>query len=97
MTDSMRVEPDVFSTPSLFAERFDALVGGIVEGARLQGLVVKDELVRNVLWEAGLGDVLEDLAVAQTVLRAADGFHPIARFFVEGSAERELIVRMLRD
>lgn len=97
MTDSTRVGPDEFSTPWLFSERFEALVDAIVERARLRSLVMEDELVRNVLWEAGLGDVLEDLAVARTVLRAADGFHPIARFFVEGSAERELIVRMLRE
>jgi hypothetical protein len=51
----------------------------------------------DVLWEAGVGDLIDDLAVASSVIRAADGFHPVARFFVFGSAEQEFILRVLEN
>lgn len=74
----------------------DALVGAVTELVRQHGPAVSPAQVRDALWAAGVADALEDLAVARAVVRAADGFHPVARFFVEGSVEREFIERTLR-
>lgn len=74
---------------------FDALAATVAELLRRAGHPVSLDVVRDVLWEAGAGDLAEDLAVARSVITAADGFHPVATFFVHGSRERELIVRVL--
>lgn len=55
------------------------------------------EEVRDALWEAGVGDLMEDLAIARSVVCAADGFHPVASFFVHGSREQEFILRVLAN
>ncbi len=44
----------------------------------------------------GVPDLLHDLAIAKRVVVAADGFHPVARFFAQGSDEHEFIVAVLR-
>jgi hypothetical protein len=51
----------------------------------------------DVLSEAGVKDLIDDLAVARSVIIAADEFHPVARFFVVGSAEHEFILRVLKN
>jgi hypothetical protein len=55
------------------------------------------EQALDVLWEAGVGDLIDDLAAARSVILAAEGFHPVARFFAIGSAEREFILRILEN
>lgn len=73
----------------------DALARAFVAVAGRSGLVIDVGQAQDFFVEAGLLDVLEDLSVARAVVRAADGFHPVARFFVEGSLEREFIDRTL--
>ena len=73
----------------------DALATRIVSLARRGGGEVTLDQARDILWEGGLPDLLEDLVVARAVIAAADGFHPVARFFAEGSPEREFILRVL--
>jgi hypothetical protein len=73
----------------------DALATRIVAVARQVGGELTLDQVRDILWEGGLPDLFEDLVVAKTVITAADGFHPVARFFAEGSPEREFILRVL--
>ena len=75
-------------------EELAARIHRVVEGAG--GQLPPDEL-RDLLWETGLGDLIEDLAVAKAVITAADGFHPVARFFAGGSAEQEFIRRVLAE
>lgn len=77
-------------------EVLDALATRIVSLARRGGEITLDQ-VRDILWEAGIPDLIEDLGLARAVLTAADGFHPVARFFAEGSPEREFILRALGD
>lgn len=76
---------------------FEEFARGLLSMLEQAGVTVTAEEVKDLLWEAGLGDVLQDLEVARSVIRAADGFHPVARFFAPGSQEREFIVRMLRE
>lgn len=76
---------------------FEELAAALVDRCRRAGFEVTDEQVRDVLWEAGVADLAEDLALARAVIEAADGFHPVARFFADGSAEREFIERTLRE
>jgi hypothetical protein len=76
---------------------FEELVVALVEHARRKGVELAVEQARDLLWEAGVADLAEDLTVARAVIQAADGFHPVARFFVEGSPEREFIERTLRE
>ncbi len=75
----------------------EALAGEIVVLARRIGCEMSLDQARDMLWEAGVGDVIDDLAVARSVITAADQFHPVARFFVEGSPEREFVERLLSD
>lgn len=75
---------------------FEELTAALVDRCRRAGLELTDDQARDVLWEAGVADLAEDLALARAVIEAADGFHPVARFFAEGSAEREFIERTLR-
>ncbi len=53
-------------------------------------------LAAELLQQLGIPALVEDLAVAERIIRAADGFHPVARFFVDGSAEQRLITDVLR-
>lgn len=76
---------------------FEELAAALVDRCRRAGIELTDEQARDVLWEAGVADLAEDLALARAVIEAADGFHPVARFFAEGSAEREFIERTLRE
>lgn len=78
-------------------DAFEALATTVADLLRRSGHPVTVDQVRDALWEAGVGDLVEDLGVARSVITAADGFHPVASFFVHGSRERELIVRFLRD
>ncbi len=68
----------------------------VADVASRHGVPVSEDQARDILWEAGVADLLEDLALARAVVQAADTFHPVARFFVEGSLEREFIERTLR-
>ena len=52
--------------------------------------------VDELLAKLRLPELLEALAVAERIVTAADGFHPVASFFVEGSPERRFIVDVLR-
>ena len=79
--------------PDGLEELAEKLRAVVVRGG---GAVTVDQ-IRDVLWECGISDLVEDLALARAVITAADGFHPVARFFAEGSAEREFIVRVLDD
>jgi len=45
--------------------------------------------------ELGLGQLLADLRTAVRIVVAADTYHPVASFFVEGSEERQFIQRVL--
>ena len=76
---------------------FEELAAALAERSRRAGFELTDDQARDVLWEAGVADLAEDLALARAVIEAADGFHPVARFFAEGSAEREFIERTLRE
>jgi hypothetical protein len=69
----------------------------IVALAHHVGREMTVEQAFDALWGAGVGDLIDDLAVARSVIRAADGFHPVARFFVVGSAEQEFILRVLAN
>jgi hypothetical protein len=73
----------------------DELAAVLVALTERAGATITLDQARDVLWEAGVADLMEDLVVARAVITAADGFHPVARFFVEGSAEREFILRVL--
>ena len=77
------------------AERFEELAARIERIVEDSGGKLSPGELRDVLWETGLGDLIEDLSVAEAVIIAADGFHPVARFFAEGSAEQEFIGRVL--
>ena len=57
---------------------------------------IDTDLAAGLLQRLGIPALLEDLAVAERVIRAADGFHPVARFFVDGSPEQRLILDVLR-
>lgn len=78
-------------------EAFEALVVEIQARLEDGGSSVSVGRVSDILWESGIADLLEDLSVARAVIAAADGFHPVARFFADGSAEREFIRRTLAD
>ena len=73
----------------------DILTADVTALLRRAGHELTPAEVGDILWEAGVGDLAEDLAVARSIIRAADGFHPVASFFVQGTAERELILRVL--
>jgi hypothetical protein len=75
---------------------FKELATALVARVERHGARIELEEARDILWEVGVADLLEDLSVARSVIEAADGFHPVARFFVEGSEEREFILRVLR-
>ena len=49
-----------------------------------------------LLYALDLPHLLDDLALAERVIIAADGFHPVARFFAEDSEERKFILDILR-
>jgi hypothetical protein len=76
---------------------FEELVAALVERTRRGGVELAVEEARDLLWEAGVADLAEDLTLARAVIQAADGFHPVARFFAEGSPEREFVERTLRS
>jgi hypothetical protein len=69
----------------------------IVALAQHVGREMTVEQTLDLLWEAGVGDLIDDLAAARSVISAADGFHPVARFFVVGSVEEEFILRVLKN
>ncbi len=75
----------------------EELSARIVALARRVGRAMTVDQALDVLWAAGVGDLLDDLQVARSVIRAADGFHPVARFFVDGSAEQEFVNRILKN
>lgn len=52
---------------------------------------------RAALEALGIPDLLTSLATARTILRFGDGFHPIARFFVDGSAEQRYLLELARE
>lgn len=83
--------------PPTGGDRFEDLAAALVRVAARRGTALTVDQARDLLWEAGVGDLIEDLAVARAVIRAADGFHPVSRFFADNSAERELILRILSD
>jgi hypothetical protein len=76
---------------------FEELATALVARVERHGARIELEEARDILWEIGVADLLEDLSVARSVIQAADGFHPVARFFVEGSEEHEFILRVLRS
>jgi hypothetical protein len=43
----------------------------------------------------GIPRLLRDVEIAARVVVAADGFHPVARFFADGSDEHRFIVGVL--
>lgn len=89
--------PGAYGRGVSHVELLEELAARLVELARQAGATVSLDQARDMLWEAGAADMAEDLAVARAVIRAADGFHPVARFFAEGSPEHELIRRVLED
>lgn len=45
----------------------------------------------------GVDRLCEDVAMARTILRFGDDFHPIARFFVDGSPEQRFLLDLRKD
>ncbi len=50
----------------------------------------------ELLKALGVPELLEAVALSEEIIRAADSFHPVARFFVDGTAEQTYIVDVLR-
>jgi hypothetical protein len=55
------------------------------------------EAADDLLVALGLPELLHQGEVLARVLVAADGFHPVARFFAEGSEERQVIEGVLAE
>ncbi len=62
------------------------------------GNVTDDDRRRasELLHELGVSELLRIAALSERIIRAADGFHAVAGFFVEGSDERAYILEVLR-
>lgn len=45
----------------------------------------------------GVPELLRSLATARAILRFGDSFHPIARFFVDGSPEQRYLLDLARE
>jgi hypothetical protein len=59
------------------------------------GVEDPERLVPSLLDALGLPALLAQLAVAARIVTAADTYHPVASFFVEGSEERRFILEVL--
>ncbi len=55
------------------------------------------QLARALLVEIGVAELLEAVTMTRSIIRFADGFHPVARFFVDGTPEQTFILSLLRD
>ena len=49
---------------------------------------------RDALTAMGVPDVVDALDMAERILRFGNSFHSIARFFVDGSAEQDYLLRL---
>ncbi len=50
---------------------------------------------RSTLEQLGISGLLRSLELAERVLRFGDGFHPVARFFVDGSDEQAYVRELM--
>lgn len=48
----------------------------------------------DVLAELGVPDLLAALDLAERILAAGNGFHTVARFFVDGSPEQQYLLEL---
>jgi len=69
----------------------------VAEWLESNGNMSEDDTEASALLEAlGIPNLLEALDVSERIICAADGFHPVARFFADGSAEQQYILEVLR-
>lgn len=87
MTD----EPPVW--PPTLHELREALATALHDG---EATDADRRRAEEILEHLRLPELLDALAVAERIVTAADGFHPVASFFVDGSPERRFIVDVLR-
>jgi hypothetical protein len=77
---------------------YDEMKQTVAEWLESDGRVPEDDTEATALLEAlGIPKLLESLHVSERIICAADGFHPVARFFVGGSAEQQYILDVLRS
>ena len=75
---------------------YDQMKQTVAEWLEGDGHVSEDDTEATALLEAlGIPKLLEALHVSERIICAADGFHPVARFFVDGSAEQQYILDVL--
>jgi hypothetical protein len=53
-------------------------------------------LAARLIEELGVARLLAELHTAERIVTAADTYHPVASFFVDGSDERQLVLDVLR-
>lgn len=51
---------------------------------------------RALLEEIGVGRLVQDLEMAERIIKAGEGFHSVERFFVDGSDEQRFIFELKR-
>ena len=76
----------------------ERMVEVLADNLATSGAVTDDDRRRasELLHDLGVSELLRVVAVSERIIRAADGFHAVAGFFVEGSAERAYILDVLR-
>jgi hypothetical protein len=75
---------------------YDQMKQTVAEWLESDGHVSEDDTEATALLEAlGIPKLLEARHVSERIIVAADGFHPVVRFFVDGSAEQQYILDVL--
>lgn len=54
-------------------------------------------LAARLIEELGIARLLAELHTAERIVTAADTYHPVASFFVDGSGERQWVLDVLRS
>lgn len=77
---------------------FDTMVQVLAQGLRSGQPPTDDDRRRaeELLVALSVPSLLQRAAIAETIIRAADSFHPVASFFVAGSPQRDYIVEVLQ-
>ena len=77
---------------------FAELVLAYATVVRADGPPTEGELgrAREVLVDMGVRRLFDDLAMAERIILAGEGFHSVERFFVEGSAEQRFVIDLVQ-
>lgn len=70
----------------------DSLAGLLASGVPSEGARAA---ARAYVHDAGIEQIVHDLALAERILLAGEGFHSVERFFVDGSDEQRFLVELI--